>query len=315
MRILGLLLIPFFLFAQLVVDTSRHIFFNLQVPLKTVSLTTYGSLKYAFVPVTSSKAYSYNFNIVKEVNYSWTCIKKNLGEKWGKYYYRTEWTTFSWSPVYSLYYINNLGFCKNKSGFVYSAINNAWYPISSDSNSTPICPGGKIWSANKQQCLDVPKCNLTCSGAGKILDSVACVCKCAPALTSSGSECVPNTNLNQAACEKAGGIYLDKIPVTGLFSDPKYAYLVMQVPLFSSHLCYTQNWLNTKLGKIKNALSPKKVLTAAIGLLPLGKINYVWRGAELAEDIKDMVKNPKVLQDQKPIINTNIIPIRGYMSR
>uniref|UniRef100_UPI0026092804 hypothetical protein n=1 Tax=Thermococcus sp. TaxID=35749 RepID=UPI0026092804 len=90
-----------------------------------------------------------------------------------------------------------------------------------------------------------------------------------------------------------------------------YAFLVMHVPLFSSHLCYTQKWLNTSLGKIKNTLSPKKVLSAAIGLLPLGKIKYLWKGEELAQDISDSAKSPKVLQDQKPIIDTKYNPDTG----
>ena len=301
MRILGLLLLPFFLFAKYFLIDGDY-----GSPLNTVVL------QYAFLGTwdgcrggTSFEFSNKAYKIIKQTKSGWNieCIRKNATHLGGFY--------CNWGGLTGDGYSFSGDFCKNKPGYFYNTKDNVWYPTFLDSNATPICPDGKIWNSETEQCLNVPKCNLTCTGAGKILDSVDCVCKCSPGLTSSGSECVPNTNLNQAACEKAGGIYLDKIPITKLFSDPKYAYLVMQVPLFSSHLCYTQNWLNTKLGKIKNALTPKKVLTAAIGLLPLGKIKYVWRGAELAEDIKDTVKNPKVLQDQKPIINTKYNPDTG----
>lgn len=207
-------------------------------------------------------------------------------------------------------------FCLNHPGYFYVVKGNYWYPYPSKSSASsppkaPICFKGKKWDSNKHQCVPVPTCKLVCTNPGQVLDRANCVCKCPPALVSFGNSCAPNPNLNKAACKKAGGIYLDSISPSQLFSNPKYAYLVLQVPLFSSHLCYTKTYIKAAMDKIKNALSPKKIILGALSILPVGKLKYVFKGEDLVNTIEKTAKNPKVLQDNTPVIDTKYNPATG----
>uniref|UniRef100_UPI00261BF6AB hypothetical protein n=1 Tax=Thermococcus sp. TaxID=35749 RepID=UPI00261BF6AB len=276
MRVLILILFPFFLFATTdnnkicLYDDWGHRFscYSTVPALPTIS----ADVRYYKIGGRRSTIIYKNSLLIKSINdinfslYSHTCLLHNTPDPLLN---RIYWNVQQTAGNYHVIAFSRLVFCKKKSGYVYINKGDYWYPVS-NANTSPICPEDYIYNPSTSSCAPKPTCNLTCSVPGELLYTASCVCKCAPALTNSNGQCVPNTNLNQADCKKAGGIYLDKISLGDLFSDPKYAFLVMQVPLFSSHLCYTQKWLNTSLGKIKNTLSPKKVLSAAIGLLPLG---------------------------------------------
>ena len=206
-------------------------------------------------------------------------------------------------------------FCANHKGYFYVSKGNYWAPYpskgSNSSPQSPICPNGEKWDSNTQKCVVIPPCKLVCTNAGQILDKYNCVCKCPPSLVSSGKSCLPNPNLNKADCQKNGGKYLDYISPGQFFSNPKYAYLVMQVPLFASHLCYTTNYINTAMSKIKNAISPKNVIMGALSILPIGKLKNVFRAEDIANSIEKVAKSPKTLQDNRPVIDTKYNPDTG----
>ena len=212
--------------------------------------------------------------------------------------------------THAKFYTNYTNFCINKPGYTYSSIENAWIPNSNE-NGNIICPDEQVWDSKNNKCVNLPPCNLKCTSAGQVLDKYNCVCKCPPPLITSGSSCAPNPNINKTECEKEGGIYLDSVSPTQLFSDPKYAYLVMKVPLFTSHLCYTQKYVNAALAKIKNALSPEHVLLGALSFLPIGKLKYIFRADDLVQTIEKVAKSPKTLVENRPIIETRYNPSTG----
>ena len=249
----------------------------------------------------------YSYNPSPSVNLA--CVENN-GKVYPVYNVTTHSFSLSSDKVYSV-----SPFCLNHPGYFYVSNGNYWAPDPSKSSASspqsPICPNGEKWDSKTQKCVAIPPCKLVCTNAGQVLDRANCVCKCPPPLVTSGDSCAPNPNLNKAACEKEGGIYLDSISPSQLFSDPEYAYLVMQVPLFTSHLCYTKNYINTAMDKIKNALSPKKVVLGALSILPIGKLKYVFKGEDLLNGIEKVAKSPKTLQDNKPIIDTKYNPNTG----
>ena len=249
-------------------------------------------------------------------NYNIQCLQNNLSGKAGGMeslwkedtYCNSNYSGNSYRAVIS---DQNLAFCKIKPNYIYDAKKNVWMPLETEGGKGPLCSSGKFWNDTNQSCQSFPPCNLTCKGIGEVLNHRLCVCKCqAPLIRSSGS-CVPNPDINESECTKEGGKFLQNISPTQFFSDPKYAYLVMQVPLFSSHLCYTEDYINKSLAKIKSAISPKNVILGALSILPIGKLKNVFRAEDLVNTIEKTAKNPKVLQDNTPIIDTKYNPDTG----
>lgn len=301
MRKIILLFFPFLVFASILDVDSQGGFEGLYLQYSSLgpSKSCHSSISF----ILNGVGYQITTDASLQRNeWNLQCIKENSVKK--------PFTYCSGSYSYSHFaYIFNGDFCKKKPGYIYNPNDNTWYPTSGE--GSPICPNSEVYDNKNNKCVPLPPCNLKCTSAGQVLDKYNCVCKCPPPLITSGSSCAPNPDINKTECEKEGGIYLDSVSPTQLFSDPKYAYLVMKVPLFTSHLCYTQKYVNAALAKIKNALSPEHVLLGALSFLPIGKLKYIFRADDLVQTIEKVAKSPKTLVENRPIIETRYNPSTG----
>lgn len=122
-------------------------------------------------------------------------------------------------------------------------------------------------------------------------------------------QCVPNPDISPKDCAAKGGKYVD-----GGFSslssiDNAFASL-------SGTGCYSPAWVHNKenslKNKIKNLVTPKHALLAAIALSPIGKIFKIPGMLDsLFNSFKKSGGNVKMLQDNKPIINMKYNPETG----
>jgi len=168
-----------------------------------------------------------------------------------------------------------------------------------------ICPPGQQYNSNKSKCEDIPECNLTCP-AEKQLDTINCVCKCyEPMVLDQTGHCIPNPDLNKSECESKGYVYVDSTSFE-VFTD-----LDKAIASLGGSGCFSTDWVNAKKDKLKATFSPENVLKTAINLLPVGKIFKLAKWAGLVNDIAKEVKDPKLLTDNKPVIETKYNPETG----
>jgi len=170
---------------------------------------------------------------------------------------------------------------------------------------TTNCPDGMQYNSTTKQCENIPECNLTCP-ADKQLDTTDCVCKCYdPMVLDQTGHCVPNPDLNKSDCESKGYVYVDASSFE-VFTD-----LDKAIASLGGSGCFSKDWVNAKKDKLKAQITPENVLKSAINLLPLGKIYKLAKWTGLVDDVVKEVKDPKLLTDNKPVIETKYNPETG----
>ena len=213
---------------------------------------------------------------------------------------KCSWDHTPYTPGIAGFWEGNYMYCLKKEGYIWSKALKAWV------NSTTheiICPDGMI--EDNGQCVTPPKCTLTCP-ADKQLDKVNCVCKCYfPMVLDQTGHCVPNPDINKSECESKGYVYVDATSFE-VFTD-----LDKAIASLGGSGCFSKDWVNAKKDALKAKLSPENVLKSAFNLLPLGKLYKLAKWTGLIDDVVKEVKNPKVLTDNKPVIETKYNPETG----
>ncbi len=151
-------------------------------------------------------------------------------------------------------------------------------------------------------------CEWKCSGS-----SCSCikVKDCPPPMIKNDlGQCIPNPNLNLQECILQGGQYIAPNSLDAFTSvDNALASLY-------GNGCYSKTWVQAKekklKTKIKNLISPKKVLLGAIMFLPIGKIFKIPAFAlAFWDSIKNHLTDLKTLEDNKPLITFKYDPEKG----
>ena len=179
-----------------------------------------------------------------------------------------------------------------------------------DKENNPVCPNNEIYNSSKKKCEEAPKCNLTCT-LPKILNIKLCQCKCPPPMINGLlGRCAPNPNLNKDECKKAGGVYMEN-NILGTFRSIDNTIASLYAPPIGAHYCYNKAWADAKKKALKAKITPKALLSTALNILPLGKLVKLAKWAGIGDKIIEATKSPKILQDNKPIIETKYNPKTG----
>jgi len=233
------------------------------------------------------------------------CVSKNY--KYGFVYETVHSSTCLSSSGEPYAYDSIAEFCNadDKKGYTYDKNLNAWFA----SGKTPICSPGNVFDPSTQTCKEAPKCNLQCNPP-KIINKNVCQCVCPqPLITDKLGNCIPNPNLNKDQCQKEGGIYMDN-NILDTFSSINNAIASLYAPP-GEHYCYTLAWVNAKKQALKAKVAPKNVLFTALSFLPLGKLGKLIKWVGIGDKIIEEAKSPKMLQDNRAVIDTKYNPQTG----
>ena len=307
-KIIILLLFLIHISANTIVTDKSDNIIILKVPIseltypscvgQTNNPTTFYNLEYAKNKSWKQHGFVYDFDIIKLKNYDKNCINDKISGQWGYMVgidsecseFRTN--LYNLSPDYE--------YCKKRDGCTYSTIAHYWV-----CDGQILCPAGQKYNDKTQECEDVPECKLTCP-VDKVLDKENCVCKCYdPMVLDQTGHCIPNPDLNRSQCESKGYVYVDASSVE-VFTD-----LDKALASLGGSGCFSKDWVNAKKEHLKAQITPENVLTAAINLLPVGKIFKLAKWARVAYDVAKEVKDPKLLTDNKPVIETKYNPETG----
>jgi len=252
-----------------------------------------------------------NIEKVNNIKYNLQCLVKN-------YSYSVSGLTRSGYCLNGIRNISDCGyvyvfssipddFCIPKKGYVYDPKDNLWHP--NDPEEVPICPEGKIFDDKSGSCID-SKCNDLKCPPTQIKDPVKCICVCiGPMIHDETGRCVPNPNLDEEECKKAGGVYMEN-SLFDTFSSIDNAIVSFYAPP-GEHWCYAPDWIKAKKKELKASVSPENVLKGAIGLLPFAKVLKFGKWLGLGEDIEKIAETPKNLLENKPVIETKYNPDTG----
>jgi len=307
MRILVLLLFPFLLFsAEYCVDNNNGVF-NCFYFLSTAKMGKDTSEKctlYYTNPVTVFDANSYYYDVKENFSGVSKYFPYGLNIPCFIHYVRTAPTWGGCSNIHTADVA--FSYCKLRKGYQFSTIDYLWH---SESNSSVLCPAGDLYDPTTHTCKQPPKCNLKCISP-KILNNKVCQCVCpAPMLTDKLGHCIPNPNLNKEECEKEGGIYMDN-NILDTFSSINNAIASLYAPP-GEHYCYSLSWVEAKKEALKAKVSPKNVLFTALSFLPLGKLGKLAKWLGIGDKIIEEAKSPKMLQDNRAVIDTKYNPQTG----
>jgi len=117
--------------------------------------------------------------------------------------------------------------------------------------------------------------------------------------------CIPNPDINESECKKLGYEYVDATSIK-VFTSIDLALASMD-----GSGCYNKDWVTWEKNKIKATLSPENVFKTVISLLPIGRVYKLAKWIGLVDDVVREVKNPKLLEDNTPIIETKYNPETG----
>ena len=303
-----LFLIPFFLFAHF---SNFYLFYN-KILYSCISLSKDNSHSSPFLLVGKDKAKFYTGNI----KYSCTNIG-SFSENLDCVYYFNNSNLIK--IIYSDYaitprkyynetaFINpiKLRYCSFPRCYQFSTL--LGYCL--DKNNNIICPNGKIFDDKSGSCID-SKCNDLKCPPTQIKDPVKCICVCiGPMIHDETGRCVPNPNLDEEECKKAGGVYMEN-SLFDTFSSIDNAIVSFYAPP-GEHWCSSPDWIKAKKKELKASVSPENVLKGAIGLLPFAKVLKFGKWLGLGEDIEKIAETPKNLLENKPVIETKYNPDTG----
>ena len=180
------LIIPFFLFAQAyigdslssltpVLSSGGSCVYGHSIPSGTICLLFQDGNNNGVLATLGARV-----DLSKKYNSS--CVNKNSVKVIG---------TWNGELGVDVKYYTNLSFCAFKDGYIYNQSDNAWFPTSSDTNASPICPNDEQWSSSQEKCVKKPdlsklqqQCDTYCGGSQFVKffqassDGSNVVCKC-----------------------------------------------------------------------------------------------------------------------------------------
>jgi len=265
-------------------------------PIKEISTGCYSNSGLLYIYPAYS--YAYTYKVLSSYSY-------------GSYSTQCVFDTFTrlcaWSNTPSIpsgisgFWNGDLTYCVNKPGYVWSSVLKAW--VNTSTNEI-LCPAGMVEDNGK--CVEAPKCNLTCDDPEKTLDKINCNCVCKPPqIMDKLGHCIPNPDINESECKAQGYKYVDASSFS-VFTD-----LDLAVASLYGSGCFSSDWINAKKDALKAKISPENVLKSAVNLLPLGKLYKLAKWTGLVDDVVKQVKDPKLLEDNTPIIETKYNPETG----